>query len=496
MSQNQTDNVSRRNYMQYVLAFLVVIALLVFGGLLIRKLPDFQEQSDRQYAYAATATQLARPTRVLPPTTVPTPIMVNTPSPPPLIPTEQDFTILPTPEPVNTLPPGVPPRATLFPQHNTYELINFLLLGSDRRDAARAYRTDVIIIASVNWRTQTVNLLSIPRDLYVYIPGWGMERINSAELFQTQLEYTGHRLGLLAETIEYNLGIRIDHLARIDFDNFENLIDVLGGVDIPVDCPVRGFQPGAEGSGEWIPFTLEPGLRRMTGAEALWYVRQRTESSDFDRNRRQQILLRSIWHRAVQTDLVANLPALWNQLIEMIETDVTLDQALGYIPIVVNLNSAKIESHYLGLDEVDLWRTPSGANVLVLDQQPFEATIVKFLTPPVENQLVQEGATVTVLNGSSLAQADHLAAAQLQWAGVVAVPGGTSPVQSAETVLYDHTGRIKGSSLSIIQETLGIPAANVSIVQDASRTSDFAVVLGEDYEPCNTSPWTAFPQPD
>jgi LCP family protein required for cell wall assembly len=126
---------------------------------------------------------------------------------------------------------------------NAYNLINILVLGSDRYSDQNSYRTDVIVIVSINQSSQTVSLLSIPRDLYVYIPGWGMERINAAELYQTQISTTRHPLGLLAETIEYNLGLRIDHLARVDFDRFEQLIDLLGGVDVPVDCAVSGFQP-------------------------------------------------------------------------------------------------------------------------------------------------------------------------------------------------------------------------------------------------------------
>ena len=313
-------------------------------------------------------------------------------------------------------------------------MINVLVLGSDRRGDVGTYRTDAILVVSINQTTQTVNLLSIPRDLYVYIPGWGMDRVNTAELHQTQTGTSGHPLGLLAETIEYNLGIRIDHLARIDFVRFEQLIDALGGVTVPVDCPVTGYQLA---DNSWVPFVLQPGVHRLDGELALWYVRQRMDSSDFDRNRRQQIVLRALWQVLRESDLLANLPAFWDQLTQIVETDVSLDTMLGLVPLALNLSPTRIESHFLGLDEVNLWRTPSGASVLLMDPAPLAETLQRFFTPPTQNQLVQEQAYVQVLNGAAIDQADALAAARLQWYGLSAIAGGLSGTPVEKTTIYD-----------------------------------------------------------
>ncbi len=474
----------------------VVIIIGVLAVAVIDQSNTRSQVEQRRVAYAATATQL-----VSTPLISPAPILSVTPLAPPtptpqLIPTTQDLAILPTATPTIGEDVNIPAPIGLLPEQTDYELVNFLLAGSDRRSPTRAYRTDVILIMSVNWTTQTVNLLSIPRDLYVYIPGWGMDRINTAELHQTQTQTTHHRLGLLAETIEYNLGIRIDHIARVDFEAFESWVDLIGGITVPVDCPTSGYQLN-ETETAWVPFALEPGMHDLDGALALWYVRQRIDSSDFDRNRRQQIVLRAIWRKSVNSELVGRLPELWNALTQSIETDVTLDQALMYAPLFMQLNADKIESHFLGLDEVDLAQTPNGSSVLAIDPEPFYQRLHHFLTPPTLNRLSGEQAIVEVLNASSFPQADQLAAAQLNWAGIIALTqGGVEPLL-ARTTLYDYTGQVKGSSLATIRSTLGLADTDVLLAQPSDPTNaHFRLILGENYRSCQTSAWRAFAQPE
>ncbi len=486
----------------------LVLTVFALAGALITLLqqgPAIQERERRRVAYAATATHLAQNPPAPSPTfsaPTPTPYPLLPSATPVFLPTSSDLRILPTPVPAATLPPGAPPRATPHPRQLQYDLINFLVLGSDRDGGTGAYRTDVIVVVSANRTTQTVNLLSIPRDLYVYIPGWGMDRINTAEVHQTQIQSTAHRLGLLAETIEYNLGITIHHLARVDFEGFRTLVDQLGGLSIPVDCAVSGYRlrspeldPDVLAS--WDPFVLEPGVHQLDGSLALWYVRQRMDSSDFERNRRQQIVLRALWHKVRESNLIQSLPAIWEQLTRIVETDLTLEEALGLLPLLLSLDESRLEGHFLGLDEVNLWQAPDGANVLVVDPLPFQATIEHFLTPPTQNRLAQERAHVAVLNASPVADADRLAAARLQWTGLVATPQGVAGSEHfARTTIYDHTGRVKGSSLEAIQRALGVTDADVVSLPDPGRIVDFTVVVGENYIPCVTSPWRAFPQPE
>ena len=236
-------------------------------------------------------------------------------------------------------------------------------------------------------------------------------------------------------------------------------------------------------------------MYQMDGSLALWYVRQRMDSSDFERNRRQQIVLRALWHKITGLNLLHDLPALWSSLTALVETDLTLDEAISLAPILLNLDASRIEGHFLGLDEVNLWRTPDGANVLVIDSTPFQETMLAFLTPPTDNHLVQERARVDVINASTMPAADQLAAARLEWAGFVANPRGGSPnAEFPRTTIYDHTGRTKGSSLIQLQESLGVADEDVIPDLGTSQEADFTVVIGGNYVSCTTSPWRAFPQ--
>ena len=459
----------------------IVLVVLIISGLWTL-VPDLQQKEMRRIAYAATATAISLPQGGL----------TNPIQTPPVVRQEPSTQVEAAPVQTSSVgQPTVtnPPRTALHPNQSTYDFVNFLVLGSDRLSSTGSYRTDVIIVVAINRTNQMIRLLSIPRDLYVYIPGWGMDRINTAELHQTQLSTTTHSLGLLAETIEYNLGIRIDHFARIDFTGFEYLVDLLGGLTIPVDCPVAGYQFSPE-QNEWQPFWLEPGVHRLNGSMALWYVRQRIESSDFDRNRRQQIVLRALWEKIRLYDL-QSVPALWGELAPYIETDMALDQVLGLVPLILNLDVGRIESQFIGIDQVYEWTTTSGSSVLVMEPDVPSQVAEQFLALHNDRQFVGELATVTIMNGSTLENADQLAAAQLQWQGVSAFAVGVTPQQVTTTTIYDHTGQLKDSSLSVIQQTFNVLPDHVNLVLNDGEP-DFTVVIGDDYESCQTNPWLPF----
>jgi LCP family protein required for cell wall assembly len=152
------------------------------------------------------------------------------------------------------------------------ESINFLLIGSDKRPGG-SYRTDTMVIVILWPREAQASMISIPRDLWVYIPSVGMQRINTAYQSGELYGYAGGGPGLLRDTIAYNLGIRIDHTAMVEFDGFRRIVDTLVGVDVPVACPyrlaldrseLRSVQREQLGSLQWIR------VAHMDGDLALW----------------------------------------------------------------------------------------------------------------------------------------------------------------------------------------------------------------------------------
>ncbi|MBZ0296665.1 MAG: LCP family protein, partial [Anaerolineae bacterium] len=229
------------------------------------------------------------------------------------------------------------------------DIVSFLLLGSDTTNPVNAGRTDVILVLLVDRSTSTISFLSIPRDFYAYIPEHGLNRINTAYGLGEHENGEGGGAKLLEETILYNLGIEIDYYARVDFNGFKTIIDAVGGVDMAVDCAIQDWrlrEPDLDVNVEdnWELFTLPMGYHHMDGDLALWYVRSRRTSSDFDRGRRQQDMMRALWRRVNQLGLIQQLPDIWQQVTEMTQTDVTLPDLLGLVPVAANLDVSRMAS--------------------------------------------------------------------------------------------------------------------------------------------------------
>jgi LCP family protein required for cell wall assembly len=200
-----------------------------------------------------------------------------------------------------------------------------------------------------------VTLTSFPRDLFVYIPGWTMERINTA------MFYGG--FNTMAMTFEYNFGVRPDHYALINFSGFEELIDEMGGIYVEVEQKLVDQRTGHG------KYAMQPGLRKMDGETALWYVRSRKTTNDFDRTRRQQEVLQAIFYRLLSFDAIAKAPKLYNKFKDTIQTDMNFADILALSPLAVQIaNDGTFKRYAVGSGEVYGWINPyNGAQVLLPD---------------------------------------------------------------------------------------------------------------------------------
>jgi LCP family protein required for cell wall assembly len=404
-----------------------------------------------------------------------------------------------------TLSPDDIPEPMPLLDEGGYDIVNFLLLGADTTNPDNSGRTDVLTVISVNRTAGTVSMLSLPRDLYVYIPGYRVQRINTAFGWgETNLgEGTGAQL--LIDTIQYNLGLQIDHYARVDFDGFRQIIDDLGGVEISVDCAIQDWrlrEPDLDPTVEdnWEIFTLSVGVQTMDGDLALWYARSRRTSSDFDRGRRHQALLRALWHRIRGLNLIDQLSDVWPQVLETVQTDITLDDMLSLAPLALSLDTSHIASYLFRPNiEVTFWTSPEGASVLAPNRPAIAELEHQMIQPPTEHQLVREGARVEVVNASGVPELDQVAADRLAWEGFVPVVGDPASSYRDYTVIYDFTGQTKGSSLGTLQAALRVSNEGVIIEPDANRTVDFRVVIGGSYSSCTYGvlpPVTPTPEPE
>jgi LCP family protein required for cell wall assembly len=266
-----------------------------------------------------------------------------------------NITSSPDIDPANTANPLLTPSRTLNPAaaHRT----NILVLGSDWRPNS-GYRTDVILLISLDKIHGNVSVVSFPRDLWVRMPGLGEERIN------TSMEYGG--LPLTRDMFQENFGVRIDNYLITNFQGFISLVNYLGGLNINAgrelydtcDLPqsVNGYCYAA------------PGINYMDGATALWYVRSRGTSDDFDRTRRAQEVLQALFEKANSLDIVLNSSKLFSALAGAVETDLRIEDILSFINLGPNLvaDPARIRQYFIGSGETYNYIIPStGAMVLL-----------------------------------------------------------------------------------------------------------------------------------
>ena len=432
----------------------------------------------------------------VPVTLTPTPSPTYGPSP----------TVGPSPTPSPTARPGIDPTldaatpdpyitpSTPIPEpmpqlHLDKDIINILLLGRDTPREATNYRTDVIIVASINKKEKSVMLLTIPRDLYVYIPGWTMNRINTAAAHGDVIHYPGGGVALLEQTILYNLGIPIHGWARIDFTGFQNVVDILGGVDVAVTCPVTEWHlkdPALDpqNAENWELLTLEPGVRHLDGDEALWYARSRKRSNDFARSRRQHQVLRAMFSRALNLGMLTKVPQLYDQYIQIVDTDLGLGDVLQFVPLALNLDRTHIKSRFIGRDQVYAWTTPGGANVLLPNREAISALLAEAFQPPAQNMLARAAPVVEIWNGTPNNDWATLAADNLEWVGIIPVIGQADALTYTTTIMYDYTTSPKGSARKTLQALFYIRDANVIALPDAAAPYPFRIILGSDYNPC------------
>ncbi len=440
---------------------------------------------------------------------------------PPLLPTNtrrptrtpDPSAFTPTPEPSPTAPPAtstlprVPARETCTdrPQPTAIparaprlrsedDILNIILLGSDGdlQPNEPSFRTDTMVIVSVNRTVGSVAMLSLPRDLYICIPQLGMQRINVAYGWGESVGWSpGGGFGLLQEAILYNFGIPIHFYARVSFNGFRQIIDTLGGINVAVECPMIDQlrftgQYDAQQTPIYAPYTLDVGYYRMDGSLALWYARVRQRLSDFDRNRRQQQILRAIWREALSQGVLQKAPELWGQASSIVTTNLQLPDMLGLLPFALNLAPENIRGYQLiGGRETSPWTTPAGENVQLPTDLLFE-TLRQFYTPPTRNRLTRDIGTIEVINGSPKPNYDLVAVDLLGWEGFRAVARGQGEAV-AQTVIYDYTGAASPQVLQEMRRILNIRADRIISQPDPNRTVDFRVVLGADYVSCSAA---------
>ena len=243
------------------------------------------------------------------------------------------------------------------------EVETWVLLGVDEELPFKG-RTDAIHIIFVNQRLAKASLLSIPSNLFVFIPGYTMQRINVA--------YTLGGIQLLNETLAYNFGLIPDRYVLAHPSDFEWLVDNVGDVEVSVLFPLPDACKG-----------IRSGIQIMNGEKALCYVSYQDDYDEIDRMRRQQQILRLIFNNLVYNGKLSKLPQLYVSLENWVETNFSLLELMNYIPLALKLGDpGRISYFMIGWDAVQLWELPDHTQVNVF--LPNQAAVKNILYNAVE----------------------------------------------------------------------------------------------------------------
>jgi LCP family protein required for cell wall assembly len=248
--------------------------------------------------------------------------------------------------------PVVGPRFENVPEGQVAELgvqgnprVNILLVGLDQRGQAqhRSFRTDTIMVASLHSDTNEALLFSIPRDLYVEVPGHGKRRINTAHVLGETQNYPGGGPALLMDTIQQDFGIPLSGYVMINFQGFKETVNLLGGVDIYVDEEIWDNHYPDDRGGE-ITIHIPAGQQHMDSEALLVYCRTRHGSDDFDRMARQQKALVALGKKALSLQMLPRLPELLQTMSDTFYTDLSPTTLIQLANLAARVDPDNIKS--------------------------------------------------------------------------------------------------------------------------------------------------------
>lgn len=225
--------------------------------------------------------------------------------------------------------------------------VNVLVMGLDSRgNEGLVTRTDSIMLVGIKPSRMNLSLLSIPRDLFIDVPNYGMQRINTVNVL-AEMEVAGTGPELLSQSIENNFGIGVDYYVRLDFQAFVALVDNLGGLDIEVPYEIHDYQFPTPDYGT-MEVHFEAGWQHMDGERALIYARTRHSDDDYRRAERQQQVVSAI---ALKLLNPLNWPTAWVTVQSYTDTNMNpLHLAWLLPPIVIgsgSIDSLVIDREYI-----------------------------------------------------------------------------------------------------------------------------------------------------
>ena len=388
--------------------------------------------------------------------------------------------------------------------------INILLAGDSADDPGHGggNLTDSIMIVSIDTKTNSAFMMSIPRDLWVNIPGNGYAKINAANAYGeaehfNQSGYPAGGMGLLEKVIEQNFQIPINYYALVDYTAFRDGVNAIGGIDITVASKdVRGIYDPNIAKADNGPLRLKNGLVHLDGQTALNLARARNDptpsgqlgyglpNGDFDRAANQRLMLISLKNKIISGGTLAN-PVKLGQLLDAlgnnVHSDFQTNELRRLYDIGKSINTASIQSLSLndpahGVVLIQNYTTSDGQAALVpaAGVTNFSQIRAYFKKLSSDDPVTKESAKVVVLNGSSVdglakKQMDALVAKNLD---VTAIGNASQPYTT--TAIIDNSKGLKPASKKLLSSLFGSAITTNAALTTAYPDADFIILLGAD----------------
>ena len=375
--------------------------------------------------------------------------------------------------------------------------INILLLGMGGQGHPGPYLTDTMILASFKPSANKVELISIPRDLSVPIPGYGWRKINNANSFgETDKGGTGGEFA--QDVVSKVFGLPMHYYIRLDFSGFEKLIDEFGGLKIYVEngftdtqFPTDDFSSNPYG---YQTVSFASGWQKMDGKTALNYARSRHgtngESSDFARSKRQQQVIKALKDQIFSFTTFLSYRKI-SSLLELykdhVKTNLNTWEIFKLARLAMrvspdNINNLVIDA---GTQDSPLYATMiNGAYLLLPKDISFYQLqqMVKYAFEPEKEVKAKEKIKIEIQNGTKIEGLAYATSLSLKGKGYEITKISNAQKQDfAKTVIYDLTGGQKPDALAELKNQLSADAENTkpSFIKNASNT-DFLIILGQD----------------
>ncbi len=288
----------------------------------------------------------------------------------------------------------------------------------------------------------------------------------------------------------------------MNFSGVRNIVDRVGGIDVLAQCPLYDVFPDLPpGVNDIITDTTQlstvptgtiniptPGLYTLDGQHALWYARSRYSTSDFDRSRRQQNVLRAVWAKIKAQGLVTQLPNLWGELTSLVTTDLTLNDVIYLAGFGLQLDDTALKQRAIDRAVLQPFTSETGAAVLRILPEQVRLVVEEAFEPPLTNAAAQSSAQVNVLNGTGWASYDLLAVDRLKSNGFGVASFGRAAQVVSRTQIINFGTTTKGSRLNQLVRLFNVKADQVINQPDANSPIGFRLIVGPDFDPCKPPP--------